>query len=286
MEQQSIEHNKAFASGVLEENIKKVIEHYDFDGVHFDYEYPIKLKHWNCFSDFLISLDKAMPDKLIGIAVCEWNPNIKTKAIEAVDYFELMMYDIYDEADGKHSSFEKATELSHEATMKGIPPEKMHFGLPFYARPTDHDAYWYDYKGYYDKHCCIKTAPYGGIVELMERLKAAGVKQAVISNKPDSAVRPLAEKFFGSLLEFAVGESEKVKKKPDPSGIISAAERLGLKVSDCVYVGDSEVDVQTAKNAGLDCVAVSWGFRDRAELEAAGAQMIADSVDELEGFIM
>ena len=151
MEQQSIEHNKAFASGVLEENIKAVIEHYGFDGVHFDYEYPIKLKHWNKFSDFLIRLDEVMPDRLIGIAVCEWNANIKTKAIEAVDYFELMVYDIYDEADGKHSTFERATELSHEATMKGIPPEKMHFGLPFYARPTDHDAYWYDYIGYYDK---------------------------------------------------------------------------------------------------------------------------------------
>lgn len=151
MEQQSIEHNKAFASGVLEENIKEVIEYYDFDGVHFDYEHPINLKHWKKYSDFLISLDKAMPDKTIGIAVAEWNADISTMAIEAVDYFELMMYDIYDEADGKHSTFERATELSHEATMRGIPIEKINFGLPFYARPTDHDAYWYDYKAYYDK---------------------------------------------------------------------------------------------------------------------------------------
>lgn len=151
MEQQSIEHNKAFSSGVLEENIKEVIEHYDFDGVHFDYEHPIKLKHWKKYSDFLISLDKAMPDKTIGIAIAEWNADISTMAIDAVDYFELMMYDIYDEADGKHSTLERATELSHEATMRGIPIEKINFGLPFYARPTDHDAYWYDYKAYYDK---------------------------------------------------------------------------------------------------------------------------------------
>ncbi|MBQ6931305.1 MAG: glycoside hydrolase family 18 protein, partial [Clostridia bacterium] len=121
------------------------------DGVHFDYEYPIKLKHWNKFSDFLIRLDEVMPDKLIGLAICEWSANIKTRAIEAVDYFELMMYDIYDDADGKHSTYEKATKLSHEATMMGIPVEKLHFGLPFYARPTDHDAYWYDYIGYHDK---------------------------------------------------------------------------------------------------------------------------------------
>lgn len=151
MEQQSIVHNQAFASGVLEENIKEVIEYYDLDGVHFDYEYPIKLIHWCKFSDFLISLDETMPDKIIGIAVCEWNANISTKAIEAVDYFELMMYDIYDETDSRHSTYERATELSHEATLRGVPPEKIHFGLPFYARPTDHDRYWYDYKGYYDK---------------------------------------------------------------------------------------------------------------------------------------
>ena len=151
MEQQSIEHNKAFASGVLEENIKEVIEYYDFDGVHFDYEHPIKLKHWNKYSNFLISLDKVMPDRTIGIAVAEWNADISTMAIEAVDYFELMLYDIYDEADGRHSTAETATELSHKATMRGIPTEKINFGLPFYARPTDHDAYWYDYRSYYDK---------------------------------------------------------------------------------------------------------------------------------------
>ena len=141
------------------------------------------------------------------------------------------------------------------------------------------------YKKYYDAHCCIDTAPYEGIVPLMEKLLDAGVKQAILSNKPHSAVQPLAEKFFSGLLDFALGESETVRKKPDPSGLLNATERLGFSVHECLYVGDSEVDVQTAKNAGMDCVAVSWGFRDRPELEAAGAQMIADSVKELEEII-
>lgn len=141
------------------------------------------------------------------------------------------------------------------------------------------------YKKYYDAHCCIETAPYEGIVQLMEKLRDAGVKQAILSNKPHSAVQPLAEKFFSGLLEFALGESETVRKKPDPSGLLSAAARLGFALDECLYVGDSEVDVQTARNAGMDCVAVSWGFRDRDELVAAGAQMIADSVKELEDII-
>jgi len=141
------------------------------------------------------------------------------------------------------------------------------------------------YKEYYDAHCCIETAPYEGIVPLMEKLREAGVKQAILSNKPHTAVQPLAEKFFSGLLDFALGESETVRRKPDPSGLLSAAARLGFAVEDCLYVGDSEVDVQTAKNAGMDCAAVSWGFRDRVELVDADAQIIADSVEELEQII-
>lgn len=150
MEMQSIEHNKAFKSGVLEKNVADVIYRYNLDGVHFDYEYPITLKNWHYFSKFLVSLDKEMGDKIIGIAVCEWNANMSSRALAAVDYFELMMYDIYDEQ-GRHSTYETATDLVKEATLRGVPLEKLHFGLPFYARPTDRYAYWYDYRGYHDK---------------------------------------------------------------------------------------------------------------------------------------
>lgn len=137
------------------------------------------------------------------------------------------------------------------------------------------------YKPYYAAHCNEKTAPYPGIIELMQRLKQAGVKQAVISNKPDNAVRPLADAFFPGLLEFAVGESETVRRKPCPDAVNAAVAAMGLEKAECVYIGDTEVDVLTARNAALDCIAVAWGFRDEEELEAVGAKTIVHTADEL-----
>ena len=138
------------------------------------------------------------------------------------------------------------------------------------------------YKPYYDAHCRIKTAPYEGIIPLMERMKALGMKQAVISNKPDSAVQPLVKEFFDGLLDYAVGESKGVRRKPAPDMVLAAADKLGVNTEKCVYIGDTEVDLLTAKNAGMDCIAVSWGFRSTQQLKAAGAEIIADSVEELE----
>ena len=137
------------------------------------------------------------------------------------------------------------------------------------------------YKPYYDAHCRIETRPYPGIPELMAELKAKGVKQAIISNKPDPAVQELAAEFFPGLLETAVGESERVRRKPDPDAVLAAVERMGLQKEDCVYIGDTEVDLATARNAGMDVIAVSWGFRSEEHLRAAGAVRIANSVGEL-----
>lgn len=137
------------------------------------------------------------------------------------------------------------------------------------------------YKPYYDAHCRIKTAPYAGIIELMRALKEAGVKQAVVSNKPDAAVRELAAEFFTPLLECAIGESPDVRRKPSPDTVLAAMREMGFDTGDCVYVGDSEVDIATAKNAGMDCISVAWGFRDEPELIAAGAQKIVHSTAEL-----
>lgn len=137
------------------------------------------------------------------------------------------------------------------------------------------------YKPYYDAHCRIKTAPYAGIVELMRALKAAGVKQAVVSNKPDAAVRELASEFFPDLLESAIGESAAVRRKPSPDTVEAAMREMGMEARECVYVGDSEVDIATAKNAGMDCISVAWGFRDEPELVAAGASTIVRTVPDL-----
>ena len=138
------------------------------------------------------------------------------------------------------------------------------------------------YKAYYDAHCRIKTAPYEGIVPLMKNMKALGVKQAVVSNKPDSAAQPLVKDFFDGLLEYAVGESPDVRRKPAPDSVFAAVEKIGVPIEKCVYIGDTEVDLLTAKNAGMDCISVAWGFRSREQLKAAGATVIAGSVKELE----
>ena len=143
------------------------------------------------------------------------------------------------------------------------------------------DAVLEFYKPYYDAHCREKTAPYPGIIELMRRLRDAGVKQAVVSNKPDGAVKELAELFFGGLIESAVGESETVRLKPCPDAVLAAAKLMGVSKDECVYVGDSEVDIETARRAGMDCISVAWGFRDEDMLRAEGAACIVRSAEEL-----
>ena len=142
------------------------------------------------------------------------------------------------------------------------------------------------YIPWYEAHCLEKTGPYEGILPMMEHLHAAGIKQAIISNKGDVAVQELAEAFFSGLLETAVGESATVRRKPNPDAVLAAAERMGVPVERCVYVGDTEVDLATAANARMACIAVSWGFRDYAQLKALGADPIVDSAAELEALLL
>ena len=137
------------------------------------------------------------------------------------------------------------------------------------------------YQPWYDSHCAVFTAPYPNILALMQSLRAAGVKQAVISNKQDSAVRRLAAAHFPGLLETAVGESATVRRKPNPDAVLAALREMELAPKDAVYVGDTEVDLQTAENAGLACAVVGWGFRTEDQLRAAGAERIFHSAEEL-----
>ena len=137
------------------------------------------------------------------------------------------------------------------------------------------------YAPWYNDHCSIKTAPYEGILELMEKLRAMGIKQAVVSNKPDIAVRPLAERYFPGLLELAVGDRVGFRRKPAPDTVLAAAEKMNIPVEKCVYVGDSEVDIETAENAGMDGIAVTWGFRSPEQLAQAGAKVMVNTVEEL-----
>lgn len=136
------------------------------------------------------------------------------------------------------------------------------------------------FKAHYAENCLNLTRPYDGIPELLQALKASGVKMAVVSNKIDFAVRDLRDRFFPRL-DVAMGEQEGVAKKPAPDMVYKAMEELGANPDETVFIGDSEVDVLTAKNAGLPCVAVLWGFRERDELERAGATVFAENAAEL-----
>ena len=142
------------------------------------------------------------------------------------------------------------------------------------------------YKPWYDAHCLIKTAPYEGILPMMQSLKEHGLRLAIISNKPDRAVQELSDAFFPGLLELSVGESPSVRRKPAPDTVLTAASQIGLSVGQCVYVGDSEVDLQTARNAGMDCISVTWGFRDEAQLIEAGASILVRTPQELESLLL
>lgn len=137
------------------------------------------------------------------------------------------------------------------------------------------------FKIHYGEHLNDHTGPYDGILELLEQLSREGVPMAIVSNKPDFAVRELKERYFGGLISVAIGESERVRRKPAPDTVEQAAERLGVRLEDCIYVGDSEVDLLTAKNCGIPCVSVTWGFRSRELLISLGAEHMAEDTEEL-----
>lgn len=139
---------------------------------------------------------------------------------------------------------------------------------------------------WYQKHCQDKTAPYPGIWELMENIHSAGMKIAVVSNKADAAVQELCRRYFDGLIDFAAGEREGIRKKPAPDSVLTAMEALHTKSDLAVYIGDSEVDIMTAKNAGIDCLTVTWGFRDREFLIEKGATTFADTAKELEKLLL
>lgn len=137
------------------------------------------------------------------------------------------------------------------------------------------------FKERYAAHMEDKTAPYPGIPELLLALRDRGCRTAVVSNKFDAAVKGLCARYFGDLVDAAAGESEQAPKKPDPAMVLLALEKLGIPAPSAVYVGDSDVDIQTARNAGMDCVSVTWGFRDRGFLTEHGAAVFADTPEEL-----
>ena len=142
---------------------------------------------------------------------------------------------------------------------------QIRMSLPAGASPEEVGRVLRIYKPYYTAHCQVKTRPYDGVLEALEVLKAK-YPIAVVSNKPDSAVKALCTQMFPGI--FALGETPDCPRKPAPDMVYKACQAIGADT--CVYVGDSEVDVVTAKNAGVPCLSVLWGFRDKADIEGAG----------------
>lgn len=150
------------------------------------------------------------------------------------------------------------------AVPEGTPKETIEKMLPLF-------------KEHYNEHCLDRTKPYDGITDLMHRLKAKGYKMAIVSNKIDSAVKELNDRFFSEYVNIAIGEKPGIKRKPAPDTVLAALDELDSKKEEAVYVGDSEVDYQTALNSDLPCISVLWGFRDKDFMISKGATVFAET---------
>lgn len=138
----------------------------------------------------------------------------------------------------------------------------------------------------FDQNCTYHVTPYEGIPEMLKALKDKGIHLAVLSNKPDRQTVKVVKAIFGEeLFDYAQGQKEGIRRKPEPDGVWYLMEQMHVSKEECLYIGDSEVDAATGRNAGLKTIGVLWGFRDRKTLETAGADDLIDRPDELLQFV-
>ena len=138
-----------------------------------------------------------------------------------------------------------------------------------------------EFRSYYTEHCQIKTRAYDGIMQLLDTLKKQGYAMAIVSNKNHAAVCELNEIYFKEYIKVAIGQKDGIRKKPAPDTVIQALKELGKEKETALYVGDSEVDFATAKNSGMDCALVTWGFRTKNELAEFEPTVFIDQPEEL-----
>lgn len=143
-----------------------------------------------------------------------------------------------------------------------------------------------DFKTAYAAICEDHTKPYDGILDMLTALRERGIRVAVVSNKFDAATKKLCEKYFGDLVEVAIGERAGVRKKPAPDTVYEALKELGVTADHAVYIGDSDVDIRTAENCRMPCISVTWGLRDKDFLIENGAKTLVDSPETLLGVII
>ena len=134
---------------------------------------------------------------------------------------------------------------------------------------------------YYAKHMLDMTKPYNGIYNMLDKLKEKGIKLAVVSNKPHEFVGDIVKKYFNNSFEIAYGQRPNYPTKPDPNTVYEVIEDFNVKLEECIYIGDSDVDINTARNAKVKSIGVAWGFRGAGELKEAGADYIAYEADDI-----
>lgn len=194
-----------------------------------------------------------------------------------------------------------AVSINHALRVKGFEERTMEevrcfvgsgarvlaqLAAPEGSSEQDVDEVLANFHAYYSAHSAVLTTPYPGIFDMLAELKAAGIKQAVVSNKPNAQVESLCAQYFSDDITLAVGDREGVRRKPAPDAVWEVMEQLGAVKERTLYVGDSDVDVQTSRNAGVDCATVTWGFRTEEELRQAGADRFFCTAEELKNWIL
>lgn len=142
------------------------------------------------------------------------------------------------------------------------------------------------FSDYYNEHMMDMTKPYDGIINLLDELRMKGIKLAVVSNKKHEFTMEIVKKYFGNRFDIVFGHRDNYKEKPDPSSVLEVIDKFNILKSECIYIGDSNVDIMTAKNARVKCIGVSWGFRGKEELANEGANYLADNTTELKNIII
>ena len=153
--------------------------------------------------------------------------------------------------------------------------------LPSTVAENELEPYIEEFKAYYGEHLKDTTAPYPGILDMLDALREKGYKLAIVSNKIQEGVTPLNKEYFGNRLPVAIGERPGLQRKPAPDMVLQALKELGSTPEESIYVGDSEVDVATAKNSGLLCIGVTWGFREESLLHELGVKHIARKAEDI-----
>lgn len=157
--------------------------------------------------------------------------------------------------------------------------------VPAKTPPDVQEAVYATFNTYYKAHCNDATKAYDGVMELLNMLRSAGCKTAIVSNKADYGVQELAKQYFSGALDAACGERAGIAKKPAPDMLLAVMQKLGADKATTIYVGDSDTDIETARNAGVHCIGACWGFRGREFLEQHGATLLAETPSDIQKFL-